>query len=119
MTSSIRQPRIRRLNTFVEKVRAGGLEGVLHGPDLVTVLAPNNGAFAGREQSLGFEGKYILRGSATAAELRMSGSIKSLNGTIVRFAGSNGEIKVGRARLVRPDIECTNGVLHIIDLLID
>ena len=107
------------LKEFLRRVCDAGLEGVLRGPDLITVLAPSNDAFSGADQPVDLASKYILRGSATAAELRISGSIKSLNGNVVKISGTPGDVRAGHARFVRPDIECTNGVLHVIDSLAD
>lgn len=103
------------LSRFVEAVRSAGLEPVLHGPDLLTILAPANDAFRAGESAADSVAKQILRGAYTEAELRSSPSIKTLNGTEARITRDGGELRVGGVRILRSDIECTNGVIHVVD----
>ena len=107
------------LSDFIGWVKAGGMEPVLRGPDLVTVLAPTNDAFRGAGKEPVDAAEYhIIRGALTEAELRRAKSVNTMGGKPLPIAVEGGNVTVGGARLVRSDIECTNGVLHVMDRLL-
>ncbi len=107
------------LKNFLDLVNAAGLAAVLHSPDLHTVLAPSNEALReANPDNIERAALHVLRGAFTAAELKSSPSVKTITGKALPIASRDGEIRVGGVRLVRTDVECTNGVLHIVDGLI-
>ena len=106
------------LGRFVDLLAHAGLDNLLRGPDLLTVLAPVDDAFDSRQPAPGFARDFIVPGAATADELKVSKTVKTLNGTKLSVSVEDGNITVGGARLVRADIECTNGVIHVIDSLL-
>ena len=109
------------LSEFLAAIRATGLQNNLAGPNLLTVLAPGNAAFEHLDHAIDpamighLARTHILPGAWTAAELARSGSVKTLQGGTLAIHSGGIETKVGGARIARPDIECTNGVLHILD----
>lgn len=113
---------------FLAAVSAAGLESLLRGPDLYTIFIPENDAFQDVEASLGRDldpGRipdlvryHMAPGALTAEELAVSQSLKTLQGESLRFESDGASVRVGGASIVRPDIECTNGVLHAIDRLL-
>jgi len=107
-----------RLSAFLERARAGGLEPDLCGPRLYTVLAPVNEAFTVHGQGRECGREYLLRGAVTVDALRLSGAVKTLRGNSVPIEEIGNELYIGKARVVRADIECSNGVLHMIDALL-
>jgi uncharacterized surface protein with fasciclin (FAS1) repeats len=44
-------------------------------------------------------------------------SAKTANGADVRIDSSNG-VKVNNANVIKTDIECSNGVIHVIDTVL-
>lgn len=103
------------LSNFIDWMKKAGMEPVLRGPDLLTVLAPNNDAFRGAGKEPVDAAEYhIIRGALTEAELRTTRSVNTLRGKPLSIAVDGGKVTIGGAPLVRSDVECTNGVLHVI-----
>src|SRR6185312_11214521 len=109
------------LAEFLAAIRATGLQGNLGGPNLLTVLAPCNAAFEhiGRAIDPAMIGElartHVLQGSWTAPELVRSGSVKTLQGGTLEIHAEEATTRVSGVGIARADIECTNGVLHVID----
>ena len=106
------------LKSFLDLVKAAGLEPLLRGPDLLTVLAPMNEAFERGKRPVEHAPDYILRRALTEDELGASKSVKNLRGELLEIIKEESGIRIGGARVVRADIECTNGVIHVIDSLL-
>lgn len=108
------------LSKLADAFRHAGMEGYLNGPDLVTLFAPDNGALASLD-SRDIDGlatllrRHMMPGAVTEAELRASKRFKTLEHTEVRVSTDQTATNVGTARIVRADIECTNGVVHVIN----
>lgn len=113
--TAMSDPSLRR---FVQWMKDAGLEPVLRGPDLVTVLAARDEAMPAGREFIDRAAGQILRGAWTASDLKMSPSVKTLNGDPVQIRVEGEELRIGGARIVRSDIACTNGVLHIVDGLL-
>ena len=114
------------LATWVAAVEVVGLVDLLKGDDYITVFAPNEEAFskmprAWVEELLGDFEKFaanisyhIAPGRITAGEL---GRINSLR-TMLRddlLVDTRRGLQINNARIVEPDIECRNGIIHVID----
>lgn len=108
----------RLLRAFMDLLNATTLKDLLRGPDLLTILAPTNEAFGAAERSVDEVAGYILRGAWTADELRASGSVKTMRGNSLEVSGNDAVTRIDGARVIRADIECTNGVIHVIDGLL-
>ena len=106
------------LGRFVQWMKDSGMDPVLHGPELVTVLAVRDGAMPPGREFVDRAVDQILRGAWTESDLRMSSAVKTLKGDPVTILVEGEGARVGGARIVRADIECTNGVLHIVDGLV-
>jgi uncharacterized surface protein with fasciclin (FAS1) repeats len=106
------------LSSFMKVLKEAGLEALLSGPELSTVLAPENAAFERAQIEPGSARNYVLRSAITADEFKVSRSVKTVEGRVLQIARDNGEVSIGGARLIRTDIQCTNGVIHIIDSLV-
>lgn len=109
---------------FFQAARAAGLEGVLKGPDLLTVFAPNDEALTEPSINLGEENpeqarellsRHMVRGSLKAADLNTSVSLKTLDGVEMPVKLENSVAEFGGARVIQGDIVCVNGVLHKVD----
>src|SRR6185295_9012829 len=113
--------------TFIALVDGSPLRRLLTGSTAVTMLAPNDSAFAklpadelarlrnnasARDAWLG---TLIFNGDLKSADLAKAGNVRSRGGTVVHFSSGEGGIRAGQALLVQPNLVARNGVLHGID----
>lgn len=92
---------------FLKALGHAGMASLMNGPDLYTVLAPLDESFQIDEHQLTETVlQYFVPGAFTAAEIRVGKRLKTMGGT---------DIESAALRIVRPDIACTNGVLHGIE----
>ena len=113
--------------TLEAAVSAAGLVGALEGPGPFTVFAPTDAAFAklpaGTVESLlapaGLETlkriltHHVVSGRVLAKDLLPVGQATTLAGTTVPFG-----LRVGDANVVKADVLCSNGVIHVIDAVL-
>jgi len=114
------------LATWVAAVEAVGLVDLLKGDDYITVFAPNDEAFskmsrncveelAGDLEKFAANVRYhIAPGRVTSSELWQIDSLRTMLKDDLLIDARRG-LQVNNARIVEPDIECRNGVIHIID----
>lgn len=112
--------------TLVAAVKAAGLVDALKGDGPFTVFAPTDEAFAKLpegtvEALLGNKEKlasillyHVVPGKVMASDVGGIDSAETLLGQPVAIDTSHG-VTVGNAKVVKTDIECTNGVIHVID----
>jgi uncharacterized surface protein with fasciclin (FAS1) repeats len=111
-----------QFKTLVTAVQAAGLVDVLKGNGPFTVFAPTDEAFAKvpketldallkDKAALGDVLKYhVLPGKVMAADVMKVADAKTVQGKSAKFA-----LKINDATVIKTDIECTNGVIHVID----
>lgn len=120
----------KRLTTVVDLVKTTGLVEELQQPGPLTILAPINEAFdelsETRRKSL-MEGKAAAFAALlnhavpwgtplSAADLEQRGRVSSAAFCELRIVRSpTGQLKIGNATVVQEDIQCSNGVIHVID----
>ena len=116
-------------NTLVAAVKAAGLVDTLSGPGPFTVFAPTDEAFAKLpagtvESLLGDTPKltkiltyHVVSGKVMAADVVKLTSATTVEGSEVKIDASNG-VKVNDATVVTPDVEASNGVIHVIDTVL-
>lgn len=118
------------LSTLVTAVGAAGLVDTLNGAGPLTVFAPTDEAFAALpagvlDALLMPENKdtlakiltyHVVPGKVMAADVT-DGSVATVEGQLVTLSTSNG-VTVDGATVVTPDIEASNGVIHVIDAVI-
>ena len=120
--------------TLVAAVKAAGLVDTLKSDGPFTVLAPTDEAFAKLpagtvEELLKPENKdklvsiltyHVIPAKALAADVvKLNGkSVKTVQGSTVQISVENGSVMVNKAKVVKTDIPCTNGVIHVIDTVI-
>jgi uncharacterized surface protein with fasciclin (FAS1) repeats len=118
--------------TLVAAVQAAGLVETLKGAGPFTVFAPTDDAFkalpAGtvetlikpenRDQLAKILTLHVLAGKVMAADVtgKMM-SPKSVSGEELHVDGTDG-VTVSGAKVIKADIACTNGVIHVIDMVI-
>ncbi|MEI7860466.1 MAG: fasciclin domain-containing protein [Acidimicrobiales bacterium] len=123
-------------STLVTAVKAAGLVDTLSGPGPYTVFAPTNAAFAALpagtvETLLMPENKatlakiltyHVVAGKNMAADI-MPGTLTTAEGGTITVSTENGKViltdgKGGKATVTKTDIEASNGVIHVIDAVL-
>ena len=118
--------------TLVKAVQAAELVDTLKGKGPFTVFAPTDEAFAKLPQGtlddlLKPENKARLRriltyhvvpGRVTAADVVKLKSAKAVSGDTIAISANGGSVTVDGARVVKTDINTSNGVIHVIDSVI-
>ena len=121
-----------QFKTLVAAVQAAELVDVLKGDGPFTVLAPSDEAFAklpegtvaelvkpeNREKLTAILTFHVIPGKVLAKDALAAGGGASVNGQRVDCELDGGQIMLDGAKLVTADIECDNGVIHIIDQVI-
>jgi len=125
--------------TLVAAVQAAGLVDALKSPGPFTVFAPNDAAFAklppGTVEGLlkqpeklkavllyhVVDGKVMSSQAISLAETQKPAKVPTLQGSTIDLKVEGMFTKtlyVNSAKVVAADIECTNGVIHVIDSVI-
>ena len=117
-------------NTLAKALQAAGLVETLKGPGPFTVFAPTDDAFAklpagALDALLKDKAKltavltyHVVPGKVMAADVVQLKSAKTVNGKSVKIQVAGGEVSVDGAKVVKTDIQCSNGVIHVIDSVI-
>jgi uncharacterized surface protein with fasciclin (FAS1) repeats len=115
--------------TLAAAVAAAGLVPTLKGSGPFTVFAPTDDAFAklpaGTVEALladlpkltAILTYHVVAGKVMAADVMTMGgkSAATVNGAVLEISTNDGLHLNGVSKVVTTDIECTNGVIHIID----
>jgi uncharacterized surface protein with fasciclin (FAS1) repeats len=118
--------------TLVAAVQAAGLVETLKGEGPFTVFAPTDEAFAKLpagtlEDLLKPESKdtltsiltyHVVPGKVMAADVVGLDSATTVNGEDLSIEVEGDTVMVDGAAVVQADIECSNGVIHVIDSVI-
>jgi len=118
--------------TLVAAVKAADLVETLKGEGPYTVFAPTDAAFAklpeGTLDSLlepenkanlaGILTYHVVAGKVMAAKVVTMTEAKTVNGQMLKIRTTDGKVKVDEANVVKTDIECSNGVIHVIDAVV-
>lgn len=117
-------------DTLTAALDAAELASVLGGEGPFTVFAPTDEAFArlgqrniarllepqNREQLVRLLGNHVVSGRVLAADAVAARSAHTLAQTSVDFAiDRRGQLTVADVRIVRPDLQTGNGVIHVVD----
>lgn len=118
--------------TLAAALTAADLVEALQGDGPFTVFAPTDDAFAklpegtvetllkpeNKDALIGVLTYHVVPGSVMAEQVVALNGAETLNGQRVDIAVSDDGVKVDAANVVKTDIECTNGVIHVIDSVI-
>lgn len=116
--------------TLVTAVKAAGLVDVLKGDGPFTVFAPTDKAFAKipkeKLEALLKDKKalaavltyHVVPGKVMAADVVKLESAKTVQGKPVKITVKDDKVKVNESNVVKADIECSNGVIHVIDTVL-
>jgi uncharacterized surface protein with fasciclin (FAS1) repeats len=119
-----------QFETLVKAVKAADLVETLSGPGPFTVFAPTDDAFAklpdGTVESL-LENTdklkavltyHVVAGKVMAEDVMGMDSATTVNGKDIVFTVKDGTVMVNDAKVIKADIKCSNGVIHVIDTVI-
>ena len=112
--------------TLVTAVQVAGLVDTLSGAGPFTVFAPTDEAFAKIPKEtldavLADKAKltailtyHVVAGKVMASDVMSLTSAKTVQGGEVKIDTTDG-VMINNAKVVQADIECSNGVIHVID----
>ena len=119
-------------NTLVAAVKAAGLVDTLKGKGPFTVFAPTDDAFKklppgtledllkpeNKEKLKGILTYHVVAGKVMAKDVVKMKSAKTVNGQSVTISMKDKDVMVDNAKVVKTDIDCSNGVIHVIDTVV-
>lgn len=117
-------------NTLVAAVTAAGLVDTLKGPGPFTVFAPSDEAFkkvpeaalqallADKEKLTKVLTLHVVAQKLLAKDVQNLTTAKTVEGTPLTIKIEGGTVTVHGAKVTATDIECANGVIHVIDTVI-
>lgn len=117
------------LSTFVKLVESAGLANRLAGDGTYTIFAPTNEAFAAlsaeklnmlmkpenKAELLKVLQLHVLSDEVVSTQLSDNQRIKVTEDSYIAINVENMVASIGGATIVKPDVEASNGVLHVID----
>jgi uncharacterized surface protein with fasciclin (FAS1) repeats len=118
--------------TLATALTEADLVSALKGKGPFTVFAPTDEAFSklpdgtletllkpeNKKQLAAILTYHVVPGKVTAKEVVKLSGAKTLNGQRVDIKVKDGKVTVDNATVVKADIECSNGVIHVIDQVI-
>ena len=116
--------------TLVAAVKAAGLVDTLKSAGPFTVFAPTDEAFAklpaGTVDALLKDPAklknillyHVVAGKVMAADVVKLKTAKTVEGGSVKISAKGGTVTVDNAKVIKTDIVCDNGVIHVIDTVI-
>jgi uncharacterized surface protein with fasciclin (FAS1) repeats len=119
-------------NTLVTAVKAADLVETLKGPGPFTVFAPTDAAFAklppgtlesllqpqNKQKLASILTYHVVPGKVMASQVVNLSRAETVNGQSVSIMTTGGSVMVDNATVIQTDIECSNGVIHVIDTVI-
>ncbi len=118
--------------TLAAALNAAGLVETLKGNGPFTVFAPTDEAFAklpagtvetllkpeNKSQLIAVLTYHVVAGKLMAADVAKLGAAVTVNGQRLDVKIDGDNVRVDKALVVKANIECSNGVLHVIDQVI-
>jgi uncharacterized surface protein with fasciclin (FAS1) repeats len=120
--------------TLVAAVKAAGLVDTLKGDGPFTVMAPTDEAFAklpagtvesllkpeNKDKLIAILTYHVIPAKAMAADVvKLDGkSVKTVQGSEATIKIVDGSVMIDKAKVIKTDIACKNGVIHVIDAVI-
>ncbi len=118
--------------TLVAAVKAAGLVETLSGEGPFTVFAPTDDAFAklpkgtledllkpeNKAKLAGILTYHVVAGKVMAKDVVKLSEAATVQGSEVKIKVKDGTVMVGKAKVIKADIPCKNGVIHVIDTVL-
>jgi uncharacterized surface protein with fasciclin (FAS1) repeats len=117
-------------STLLTAIKTAGLEETLNGNGPFTVFAPNDEAFKkipaetmqavlkDKTKLTSILTYHVVAGKLMAKDIANETSTKTVQGTELAITKKGADIMVNDAKVMKADIECSNGVIHIIDTVL-
>ncbi len=118
--------------TLVKAVQAAGLVETLSGEGPFTVFAPTDAAFKAlpegtlesllaadaKDKLTGVLTYHVVPGKVLAEQVVGLDGAQTINGQRLEISAGKDGVRVDGATVVQTDIECSNGVIHVIDAVL-
>ena len=118
--------------TLTAAIQAAGLTQTLKGKGPFTVFAPTDDAFAklpagtvdnllkpeSKEKLVAILTYHVVPGRVTAAQVSKMTEAKTVNGKELAIRTDMGHVIVNDATVTKADINCSNGIIHVIDTVL-
>jgi uncharacterized surface protein with fasciclin (FAS1) repeats len=118
--------------TLAAALKAAGLVDTLKGKGPFTVFAPTDEAFEklpsgtvetllipeNKDKLIAILTYHVVAGNVKAADVVKLKSAKTAQGSDVKITVADGKVMVNDANVVKTDIACGNGVIHVIDTVL-
>lgn len=119
-----------QFKTLARALEVAGLVDTLKGDGPFTVFAPTDEAFAkvpaekleallkDKEALTAVLTYHVVPGQVMAADVVKLDSAKTVQGKSVTIKAADGKVKINGANVIKTDISCKNGVIHVIDAVL-
>lgn len=122
-----------QFSTLAKAIQAAGLVDTLRGAGPYTVFAPTDEAFnklpkgkldelmkpENKEKLAALLQYHVVSGQVNAADVAALKTAKTVGGKNIKISAKNAEVKLNNsATVVSTDIQCSNGVIHVIDTVL-
>ena len=115
--------------TLAAALQAAGLVDTLKGAGPFTVFAPTDAAFAklpagtvqdllkpeNKQKLIAILTYHVVPGDVTSTQVVKLTEARTVEGQDVKISTKNGKVMINNADVVKADIQCSNGVIHVID----
>ena len=115
--------------TLAAALKAGGLVETLQGKGPFTVFAPTDEPFAklpagtvetllkpeNKSQLVSVLTYHVVSGKVAAAQVVKLNAAATVNGQRVDIKVEDGQVRIDQATVVKADIHCSNGIIHVVD----
>lgn len=119
----------KNLSTLVSALQAAGLVDTLKGDGPFTVFAPTNAAFeeidedtledlmkpSNKTQLQNLLKNHVVQGRRMAKNVAESSSLSPMSGKRLRIRANGEQVRIGDATIRQTDLEAENGIVHVID----
>lgn len=118
--------------TLAAALQAAGLVDTLKGPGPFTVFAPTDEAFAklpagtvedllrpeNKQKLISILTYHVVAGKVMAKDVVKLHEAKTVNGQDMKIMVEGSKVMADNSNVVKTDIQCTNGVIHVIDTVL-
>jgi uncharacterized surface protein with fasciclin (FAS1) repeats len=119
----------KNFSTLVSALQAAGLVDTLKGDGPFTVFAPTNAAFeeidedtledlmkpSNKTQLQNLLKNHVVQGRRMAKNVAESSSLSPMSGKRLRIRANGEQVRIGDATIRQTDLEAENGIVHVID----
>lgn len=117
------------LDLFVGALEKTHLENTLQGPGPYTVFVPSDGAFQkipkisrpelnDLDKLTKILQLHVVHGKLSGSVLASTKSLKTIEGDCLMVNCKDNLVIVDGAEVTKPDIQCSNGIIHVIDAVL-